>query len=369
MYSYDTNSFVDNIINYSNNSIILVFDFEKIIIHYKPLDIKFKKSTINFIKIKNKQLYNILSVLILPINVLIITKLISVIMFKYRPKVCWIENTYAAIVVGVLRKLCLCDKSIYLSGDWVANIKYDSYLRNVVNNSIFPILDYFACKLNDVVLNHVDAIGEARCKFWGRKIAKKESIYKYKLQNKANHMRFNGERNAICFIGNMREDSGLDVVIKSLSEIRKKQDIILKIIGPKKRHYEYFEDLTRKYKVEQYVTFFGFTQEGKFSEILSDCFCGLNVIITTTNNYSAYTIPGKIIHYLQYLLPVIVTKGSGPIVSSIKKNEMGLVIEPLEEEFIKAVVTIYDKQRQFRENIAQYIESLPQLDIKEMIDG
>ena len=95
----------------------------------------------------------------------------------------------------------------------------------------------------------------------------------------------------------------------------------------------------------------------------------MNVIITTTNNYSAYTIPGKIIHYLQYLLPVIVTKGSGPIVSSIKKNEMGLVIEPLEEEFIKAVVTIYDKQRQFRENIAQYIESLPQLDIKEMIDG
>lgn len=367
-YSSDTDSFIEDIIDYNSNSIILIFDFDKIMVRYKPSNINFKKNTISFFKTKSYKVNYYISPFLFLITMVQFLKLFLFICCKYRPKVFWIENAFAAVIVGLLRKCHLCGKSIYLPGDWVVNPKNKKkFFSYIANNLVFPIADYAACKLNDVVLNHTEKIAEARYKFWGKKIAKKEKLYLYQPRIKISNISLNKMNKNICFIGQMRKESGLNLAIKALSKIRQHQDISLIIIGPKTQYYEYFRRLSKQYHVEPYVKFLGFVETDRFINILSDCFCGIN-ILTVKDTYSFYTIPGKIMHYIQYLTPVITTEGVGYFSSVVKDNELGLVIESSETEFINAIYKIYHEQRKYRNNIIKYINSFPKVDVKELIE-
>lgn len=367
MYSYDTDAFIEDIIDYSNNSIILIHDFDKITVSYKPSNVKFNKITIRSFSTNNSKLNYYLSPLLLLIHSFMLTKLFLIICWKYRPKVCWIENVYAAVIVGVLRKCHLCGKSIHVPGDWLVSTSKQKLFSYIANNLLFPILDYWACRLNDLVLDHADRITEARYKFWGKKVAKKEKPYLYKPRIKTNNIRIDKMSKNICFIGDMRKDSGLDIAIKSLSYIRNQKDIVLKIIGPKRQNYDYFTNLTKEYHVEPYVDFLGFLETDKLGEILDDCFCGIN-ILTSINSYSNYATPGKQIHYLQFLLPIIATENSGTLVTMIKEKKLGVIIEPLEDAFQEAIIQVYADQEKYRKNIISFINSLQQVSIKELIE-
>ena len=365
--SFDTETFIEDIISYSSNSIVLVCTVEKIIVGYKSPNVNFGKTIFRHYKYKKQSSNYFIMFLNFLSFCLLFIRLLTVICWKYRPKVCWIEGNYVATFVGILRKLNLTNKSIYVPGDWLASSSHKRFWSYISSNLIFTICDYLACKFNDVVLNHTAQIAEARYKFWGRKIAKKEKLYLFNLKIKAKS-NMEKKNNNICFIGSLREDSGLEIIVKALSEIRKFQDIGLKIIGPKNCHSEDLRQLSIRSNVDQYVKILGFVETEQLAEILSDCFCGIN-LITSTDSYSSYTIPAKIINYLQHLLPVIVTEGVGPLASIIRDNKLGLVIEPSQEAFINSVFKIYTENKQYRENIVCYINSLPKTNIKELIEG
>lgn len=368
MYSYDTDAFVEDILRYSRNSILLVHYFDKIVTQYKPPGVKLKANIINYINIRNQSMNYYFSPVVFLINIFLKCKLFLLICWKYQPKVCWMEDIYSALFIGLLRKFHLCKKSIYIPGDWViTSVSNKKLWSRIANNLCFPILDYLCCKLNDIVVNHVEKIEQARYEYWGRRIAKKEKLYSYKLQIRADDSNLDNKKNGICFIGNMREDSGLDIAIRSLVELRKRNDFIIKIIGPEGKYCEHLKKIPSIYNIEKYIEFLGFVETDKFGEILSECFCGIN-LITDINSYSYNTIPGKLIHYLQYLLPVIVTEGVGPFTACIQENGLGVVIEPSQDSFIEAVSTIYINQNQYRENIVRYINSMPEFDIKEIIE-
>lgn len=115
-YSYDTDSFIEDIICYSRNSILLIFDFDKIAVYHKPSTINFKKRSIRFCKTKNQKLNYYISPLLFLVNTVIFIKFFLMIYWKYRPRIYWIENSYAAVIAGILRKCQLCEKSIYIPG-------------------------------------------------------------------------------------------------------------------------------------------------------------------------------------------------------------------------------------------------------------
>jgi len=366
MYSYDTDAFIRDVLNYSKNSIIVVFDFDKIIIHHKPSNIEFKKDTIYYPSKRN--LY--FKLLWYPIYLWQLTKLLFAICWKYRPRICWIENTDAAVIVGILRRLHLCAKSIYLPGDWVAGYRNKKdILGYIFKNIIFPVHDYLACKLNDMVLDHTKEIAEARYRFWNKEITKKHGLYGYKPQVRSVPANSGGDKRFLCFLGDIRKDSGLDIVIFALSEVRKKYDIALKVIGPENyERYEYLKKLAAELGVAQHVDFLGFVKTDKLAEVLSDCFCGIN-LLTSVDSYSSYTIPGKFIHYLQFLLPVLTTKGGGPFVSQIQEKGLGIVIEPHKDKVVGAIIDIYREQNSYRGNIIQYINSQPTMSIREFVES
>ena len=365
-YKWDvdnTDSFNEDIIAYSPNSIILNWNYNKIWVQYKPENIKLNKTTINFLKFKNQR-----SFLTSIAQMLQVFKLFLVLCYKFRPKIFIVENYLEGVIAGIMRKFKLADKTIYLPADWYAGFRYKKVISNIVNNVIFPYLDYLACRLNDVVIDRLGGgITESRNKYWGRKIPTTKEQYAPQPRIQATNVYAGRKRVNICFIGEMRQDSGLDIAIESLTKIREHLDINIKVIGPKRLHYEYFMKLAERHNLIQCVEFLGFVEREDFDRVLSDCFCGIN-ILTTAESYSTRGMPSKLMYYFQYLLPVIISEGVPQFVKlNIIDNELGVIITPSTDEFVNAVLNIYSKQEFFRMNIKKYIESFPKRGIIEFL--
>lgn len=112
--------------------------------------------------------------------------------------------------------------------------------------------------------------------------------------------------------------------------------------------------LAKSNGVEERVDFLGFIEREQFKEVLADCFCGINVL-TSAYSYSIKAMPSKIFDYLQYSLPVIVSKNLGPLVKVIEKHKLGIVINPNRDEFIKAVEKLSLFHKEYKKNIIAYI--------------
>ncbi len=370
-YKFDvdnTDSFNEDIIAYSPNSIIVNWNLNKMWVQYKPDNIKFKKMAVNFFNIRNQRVRYFFSPLRFMAQCIQITKHFILFCWKFRPKIFIVENYLEGMIAGIIRKFNLADKTIYLPADWYAGCRYKKLLSKLANNVIFPYIDYFACKLNDVVVDRQGGrITESRNKYWGRVIptTKRQLIQPLRIQ--AINTCLDKKRPNICFIGEMREDSGLDIAIKSLGKLRMNGDFILKIIGYKRIAYEYFMKLAGQYKVRPYVKFLGFVERKDFGEVLSDCFCGINVL-TNMNSYSTAGYPAKVTYYFQYLVPVIVSQGLAEFaLQNIEDNELGLVIKPDEDNFVEAVLKIYSEQARYRRNIMDYIKSSPKSGIIDIL--
>lgn len=370
MNAFDTENLIKELVSYDRNCIILIYDFEKIVVAYRPLNVSFQRNIFKFHRTKSNKLNSLIAPFLSLLDIALLIKIFFRICYMYRPKIFWIENVYVAFIIGIFNKFHLRGKLIYVATDWLVNVAEKKLWSYIANNLIFPFLDYFACKLSNVVLYGSERLPQARYKFWGRKIPKREKIYSSiyfpGLSLKTNNS--DRARNAICFLGHMRLDSGLDIAIKSLFDMRKQKDVVLKIIGPIRQNYEYFRKLTKECRVEAYVEFFGFIEADKLSEILSDCFCGINVL-TSIKSYSNYGIPGKQIDYLQSLLPIVATESAGILVQVIKEKALGLIIEPSQDAFREAIIRIHKDQAKYRKNIVNFINNIQPMDIKELIDA
>lgn len=369
--SCDSDWFIDQIISFSQNSIVLTFNYEEMEFSHIPSGINIKHKKIKPLKTKNLKLNYYLSPLLFFIDMTRYFFLFLKLSLLYRPEICWVDSCFFAVPIGVLRRLRFCRKSIYVCTDLSpghseAGFKFS--LRYLAFYVFMPLMDGLACKLNDTVLNYTKKTSEVRTKFWGRNIIKDERTIYPKIQNKAKCNLFNSQRKSILFLGYMRMDSGLDIVFKSLKTIRKKEDFNIKIIGPQGSsyysNYSYFRDLILKNELDKYVNFLGFLDKKEISFEASDCFCGIN-LLTKIDNPSYYIIPGKLLHYIQFLLPIITTEGAGFMAKIIKENGLGLVIQPTEEEFIESLFIIYKKYEEYKNNIVNYINKLPDVSLKE----
>ena len=255
---------------------------------------------------------------------------------RFRIKTMVINYTYAAWIGAAMRKLGLVKKMIYSSGDWLAGDKTKKGIWSYMGSEvIFPFFDYWSCRWSDITLNCTQAIGEARFLHWGRKISKKEITYQPKLRIKNPNADLNKLRKNIAFLGNVREDSGLEIALQAIGSMRREVDVVFKILGTNVANNNFLNNMIHKYNADKYIALFGFVERSKFGEVLDDCFCGINLILSQ-DSYTSKTLPSKIFDYLQFLMPVIVTKNVGPVVEIIKMHKLGLVIEPTEEQFLEA---------------------------------
>lgn len=366
MDSSDSEFFVKDILKFSRNSIVLLFDFEKISVVHKPDNVNLKIRKIPIFRVRNYRLFCMLSPFFFVLNFLILFTFFLYLCLKYRPRAGWMENVFAGLIIGLFRRLGLCGKAIYVPGDWLVNPKNESFLKFIGNNIVFPVTDYFACRFSDLVLHHSEAISDARVKFWGKKITRLEKPYIYRPRVKIDHEINGPKRNKICFLGQIRKDSGIDVMIDILRDLRKDVDMSLVIIGPKTHEYEAVKKRILTLQLDHCVKLYGFIETEDLPELLSDCFCGLN-LLTSKDSYSSYALPGKLMHYIQHLLPVVVSEGIGYFSAVIKEHGLGRVIEAKPEEIKSALLELNRNYDSYKNNILTYISNFPVSDIKELI--
>jgi len=371
-YKFDvdnTDEFNADLILFSKNSVILNWNSRKIWVQYKPDDLKLMITQVTFLNIHNKPLRYLLSPFLMLAHCFEVFFYFFYICLKARPKIFIVENFLEGVIAGIIRRLDLAEKSIYIPCDWFQGHDYGRVISNLANNVLFPRLDWLACKLNDLTLDRPSHITQARNAYWKRNIPTTKIKFFQQPRLKVVNRTAQVKSRNICFIGEMREDSGLDIAIKALPAIRRNLDIRLKVLGNKRLNYQNFKKLAQDCGVAPFVSFLGFVDRSNFEATLSDCFCGIS-LLKTLDSYSSYGLPSKIMYYFLYQLPVITTQGlAADDALTIKNNNLGLIINPTVEDFVQAAVKVYAQQDIYPESIKKYIVSFPKTGIIDILNS
>jgi len=352
--AWDRKSFTEEALAYSRNSMMFFFDYEKIALEYKPENVDFSHRTIKYLQHRLVPSNSFLFLLLSLADIVIGMMLFGFLCVKFRPRVCWIDNTWPAVATGLMKKLGFCNYSIYTPSDWLAcGQKQGLLVRYFANNVLWPVMDYLACRLNDHVLNLTSEIGEARYNFWSKAVPKRECVHSRTIS--INKSILEKPRNKICFLGRVLHDSGLEIVISALQKKWQKNGITLKIIGPTTQYSARLRNFIESNNAHDFVEIFDFIEADKLNDSMADCFCGIN-LMTNPDSHTIYTIPGKLIEYLQQQMPVIVTQNIGPFHKVIRKNGLGYVIRPTEDELWDAVEDLYRNLKQYQNNILNFVQ-------------
>lgn len=366
--SFDSEILIRDFIKYKKNSIIMQYNFNSYGIYYCPKNIDIDKHKHKLLKFTNAFLENLLCPLTVIVNCIRIFLNLLKICLKYKVKIIYIDYCYVAALSSIIKKLRLVDIFLYRTGDWLAGQKLQKRIWTNINSSIiFPISDYIACRSSDIVLNITAEIGQERYRFWKRKITKKELVFKNRLQIKLKPQQLKKIRRKIVFMGWPRYDSGLEILFESIKKIKETFDISLVIFGNDTDKDKRLIKLIKKYNINKDVEVLGFIERKKIKDVFANCFCGVN-LITSKNSFTTKTLPSKVYDYLQYLVPTIVTKNIGATAQIILKNKLGLVIQPKKEEFIAAVLNIFQYQNEYTNNIVKYVNSFKSSNIKDFME-
>ncbi len=341
------------------------WDFKGIHLEHKPSHVKWFPTTIKFPFPKNNNFKNLLlpfAWIIFFGTFLFLSVIICII---YRPKICLTENTWVASIFGIARKVGLCKVFIYCTCDWLANQGDKGFLSQLANNYLFVFMDYIAIKTCDLADSYSKLVNEARERHWGRKLVRNiHTRYPPPLDIHSNAIL--PKRTNICFLGQVRKDSGLDLILPLLPELYRDIGAKLKIIGPHSTvERTLIEKKIKSLDLENFVELYGFLSLDELEEVMKDCFCGIN-LITAKQSYSSFSIPGKFIQYLQMKIPILATQNNG-IVEVIKENNLGVIIEPSPSLILASIDKLYKDQKNYVINILKYAREHPYLSIKDYL--
>ena len=364
MDSYEKKICTKDFLSYSKNSMLFFYDFNCIHLEYKPAHVKWFPTTIKFPFPKNKNFAKLISPFTWVIFFGTFLFLSVIICIIYRPKVCLTEVTWVAAVFGIARKIGLCKKFIYCTGDWLANQGNKGLLSRLANNYLFVFMDYIAFTTCDLVVSESKLANEARERYWGRQLSRTihhllpppVEVYPNAIPD---------TRTNICFLGQVREDSGLDLILPLLPELHRDIGAKLKIIGPPSIERTLIEETVESLGLKNFVELYDFLPLSELEEVLKDCFCGIN-LIKDEESFTCLATCGKLIQYLQMKMPILASNNNG-IVDVIEENNLGIIIETKASVITSSIRKLHKDQKNYTTNIIKYAEKNPYLSIKDYL--
>jgi len=364
MDSFDKDSFSRDILSYSKNSMMIFYDFKGIHLEHKPNHVKWFPTTIKSPYPINHNFAFLLSPFAWLIFFGIFLFLSVIICIIYRPKVCLTENTWVGSVFGVARKIGLCQKFIYCTGDWLANQGGKGFLSRLANNYLFVYMDYIAITACDLLESQSKLANEARERYWGRQLSR-ITHHRYPPTVDLYPNAIPDIRTNICFLGQVREDSGLDLILPLLPELHRDIGAKLKIIGPSTIERTRIEETIKSLGLKNFVELYDFLPLSELEEVMKNCFCGIN-LIKDEESFTCLAACGKFVQYLQMKMPILATKNNG-IVDVIEENNLGIIIEPNASVILSSMRILYKDQKNYITNIIKYAEKNPYLSIKDYL--
>lgn len=283
---------------------------------------------------------------------------------RFRVHTIFLPDPRHVVIVALLRKLRLFRRLVFYQGDWLQGTGVPRAIWSRLNREVyFPIMDRLACRLSDLTVNQTDLIAKARTQYWGRQIPGEEIVFvppRITVECKNVPARLQGRK--VLFHGVPRPDSGLDIVLKALPIVRERLrastgEIILKIVSPLNPTLKDLMKVAGECGLDRFLEYAGYIDRAAFDDVFADCYCGVS-LITDPNSYSTKAVPGKVMYYIQYLLPPLVTPYNGPIADTIREHKLGLVISPEVEAVASALIDLYEKRSLYVRNLQTFL-SIP----------
>lgn len=129
----------------------------------------------------------------------------------------------------------------------------------------------------------------------------------------------------LLFVGLMRPGQGIEEALKFVSST---PDLSLALVGVAVSGFEKrIKELIRDFGVGDRVYFENrFHSEAEVKEIAKSCFCGLALYDLDRGNFTHYADPGKVKAYMEFILPVVMTRISD-IVPYVERYHAGEIID------------------------------------------
>jgi glycosyltransferase involved in cell wall biosynthesis len=219
--------------------------------------------------------------------------------------------------------------------------------------------DLLAMTLNIRTVVTTREVYEARHQFWkGRTRASSVLFENYWARQLEVKRSPSSDGKTIVFLGNVREQFGMDLLFAVLKDLNRQHGIRMRVIGPASSIYQEYRAKALELGLNELIDWRGYVPLEDLPAALADAFCGVN-LREEPENCSSYAIAGRVVNFLQYQLVPVVTPQSGAIVTHIERHELGVICAPQAHDLSAAILTAFHHQVRYRERIVQFINSNP----------
>jgi len=260
-------------------------------------------------------------------------------------------NAFCGLFIRAIGKI---DKVVYYIIDYIPD-----RFPSAVMNTLYHRLDYWCSEFSDMTWNYADKMIQARSTRWH-----KEFPNQYVIPNGIRLRKYMDIRKAslsreIIYIGTLREEQGIQLVIDALPDIiRSVPRVHFSLIG-KGEYRVPLERMVAEKHLGNYVTFLGYIEDPILADRrLAKAAVGV-ATYTPTNGMITFTEPGKVKRYFACGLPVIMTN-VGPIAEEATKAGCCIVVPYKAKKLAEAVVSLFrnpKKIEKMREHAIQYVKS------------
>jgi len=245
-------------------------------------------------------------------------------------------NTLAGLI---LRKIGRVKNVIYYVSDY-SPVRYGKTFFN----SLYLYLDRFCVKHADFTWDVSPAMQKARIK------AGLDPNKRYNILNVPNAL-FPSQIGALpisrripyslVFMGTLDDINGVDLAIKALKEVKKKQQkATLHIIGGGEDNLSRLRSFSKKLHLEDSVKFYGFIPKLEdMAKIIKSCSIGLAPYRAFWRSERWFGDAGKIRNYLAAGLPVITTHVP-PLGKEIVEKGAGVMVKDITQDLSKAILKL-----------------------------
>lgn len=330
---------------------------------YKDGKLTKKYNLYSFKKRENKFFY----FLMLPINYLLYLSQ-AIKYLRTRPKdkirVFMGINYFCAFAGIIMKKLGKVDYVIYRVMDFFP-VPKSGFYRFL--NKVFHQFDKFCLKNSDSVWFTTEGhiIGREKYGYFDRSKSQYQMI-PLAVDMKKFVMKMPNNKDMV-YCGLISKYHMFDLIFDVVEDVSKKYpDFKLKIIGggPDK---DYYEKLSRERKLDKNIIFYGFLAEGKkFRDIMSDSILGI-ALYKDEEDYMKYTEPAKVKYYLNFGVPVIVSRVP-QIAKELDEKKVAFATKNDKQKIVATIekyIGSQKMQKEYKNNIKDFIKTV---DVNYLLD-
>ncbi|OQX86771.1 MAG: hypothetical protein B6D55_05265 [Candidatus Omnitrophica bacterium 4484_70.2] len=270
--------------------------------------------------------------------------------FRIKPQLFLAPNAFLVVIGIILRALKMVKRVTFWVWDYYPVPKTGFYRK--IFYKAYWVLDRWCTYKADFIWYLNKRLKEVRENLGVTDDGQKEYIVPLGMKPFVGHRWRSVGKNTLGFIGVLKKNQGLELLLNSLPELVSIiPDIKIEIIGSGPDE-KYFRKMAERSSEGNRVTFYGFIdfveEEERAGRIVVSWMAAVALYIPVKENLSAYADPSKVKFYLSCGVPVIITRV--PLIAEeIHRRGAGIAIGYNTQELVSAVRGIFVEKDKYRE--------------------